>query len=173
MSREEGALLSDELLDVPLRKAEEYRDNSQQHLEWLNRRWIYNVPRSLQTEGLRPLGRLAFADHFETICDRLQNSIKEISTLENLAKTADFLDMDPGEISPRVFVVTSISGGLGSGMTLDLAYTIKLLLHEAGMQTDQIVGLLMHSTYQRSRDCLLYTSPSPRDLSTSRMPSSA
>lgn len=152
MSREEGALLSDELLDVPLRKAEEYRDNSRQHLEWLNRRWIYNVPRSLQTEGLRPLGRLAFADHFETICDRLQNSIKEISTLENLAKTADFLDMDPGEISPRVFVVTSISGGLGSGMTLDLAYTIKLLLHEAGMQTDQIVGLLMHSTYQRSRD---------------------
>ena len=27
-------------------------------------------------------------------------------------------------------------------------------------------------TYQH-RDCLLYTSPSPRDLSTSRMPSSA
>ena len=27
--------------------------------------------------------------------------------------------------------------------------------------------------YQEVRDCLLYTSPSPRDLSTSRMPSSA
>ena len=26
---------------------------------------------------------------------------------------------------------------------------------------------------QRAHDCLLYTSPSPRDLSTSRMPSSA
>ena len=26
---------------------------------------------------------------------------------------------------------------------------------------------------KKSRDCLLYTSPSPRDLSTSRMPSSA
>ena len=28
-------------------------------------------------------------------------------------------------------------------------------------------------TYAVTRDCLLYTSPSPRDLSTSRMPSSA
>ena len=27
--------------------------------------------------------------------------------------------------------------------------------------------------HEASRDCLLYTSPSPRDLSTSRMPSSA
>ena len=29
------------------------------------------------------------------------------------------------------------------------------------------------STEQEKEDCLLYTSPSPRDLSTSRMPSSA
>ena len=27
--------------------------------------------------------------------------------------------------------------------------------------------------YRENKDCLLYTSPSPRDLSTSRMPSSA
>ena len=152
MSRNEGALLSNELLDVPLRKAEDYRNNSEQHLNWLSRRWIYNVPRSLQTEGLRPLGRLAFADHFEAICDRLQEGIKQISTEENLAKTADFFDLDPGELTPRVFVVTSISGGLGSGMALDLAYTIKLLMHEAGLPTDQVAGILLHSTYQRTRD---------------------
>ena len=31
----------------------------------------------------------------------------------------------------------------------------------------------MRVNYDQSIDCLLYTSPSPRDLSTSRMPSSA
>ena len=31
----------------------------------------------------------------------------------------------------------------------------------------------IHDTYGRHIGCLLYTSPSPRDLSTSRMPSSA
>ena len=35
---------------------------------------------------------------------------------------------------------------------------------------DEINDLFFFTRYQ---DCLLYTSPSPRDLSTSRMPSSA
>jgi len=36
-----------------------------------------------------------------------------------------------------------------------------------------IVGYLLPGFYVKYRICLLYTSPSPRDLSTSRMPSSA
>ena len=32
---------------------------------------------------------------------------------------------------------------------------------------------LTHAIAEQRTDCLLYTSPSPRDLSTSRMPSSA
>ena len=35
-----------------------------------------------------------------------------------------------------------------------------------------LIGMLLPAV-QAVRDCLLYTSPSPRDLSTSRMPSSA
>ena len=31
----------------------------------------------------------------------------------------------------------------------------------------------LRDAYAKYKDCLLYTSPSPRDLSTSRMPSSA
>ena len=34
-------------------------------------------------------------------------------------------------------------------------------------------GEVIQVVLARPRDCLLYTSPSPRDLSTSRMPSSA
>ena len=46
-----------------------------------------------------------------------------------------------------------------------------------GAKNAMIVGDLPFGSYQLSKeqayDCLLYTSPSPRDLSTSRMPSSA
>ena len=35
------------------------------------------------------------------------------------------------------------------------------------------LSILKHSVPNYIKDCLLYTSPSPRDLSTSRMPSSA
>ena len=34
-------------------------------------------------------------------------------------------------------------------------------------------GFQYEFTFEQSKNCLLYTSPSPRDLSTSRMPSSA
>ena len=142
-----------ETLEVPLRKAEDYRARADVHLGWLSRRWIYNVPRTLQTEGLRPLGRLVFADYFTKICDRLEEVIAEFATEENLAETADKLGLNPGQCnSPRVYIVSSISGGVGSGMVLDLAYTVKLLLAEKGLNHDNIIGMLLHSTYQRARD---------------------
>ena len=36
-----------------------------------------------------------------------------------------------------------------------------------------MIGILLALQVNNWNDCLLYTSPSPRDLSTSRMPSSA
>ncbi len=152
LSNDESALSTQETLATPLSKPEDYRERAEAKLSWLSRRWIYNIPRSLQTEGLRPLGRLAFADHFEPICNRLESALKEITLPESLAKTADSLELNPGELQPQVFIVTSISGGVGSGMTLDLAYTLKLLLAELGLKNDTVTGILLHSTYQRNRD---------------------
>lgn len=151
-STAQGSLNSHEIVETCLRKPERYREKSKNHLSWLSRRWIYNVPRSLQTEGLRPLGRLCFADHFDTICEQIQSALKEIATPESLAKSADILDMDPGKLQPRVFIVTSISGGIGSGMALDLAYAVKLLMNECGMPSELVSGILLHSTYQRNRE---------------------
>ena len=63
--------------------------------------------------------------------------------------------------------------------------------HEVKLLTDHLEGLysrtgpevvrekkgdgirLVYGTHEYCKPCLLYTSPSPRDLSTSRMPSSA
>ena len=60
---------------------------------------------------------------------------------------------------------------------------IKLSLDRNGFEVDTALSgdtaLAMlksagaHASDNRHYDCLLYTSPSPRDLSTSRMPSSA
>ena len=152
-SSSNGAVSTLETLEVPLRKAEDYRARAEVHLGWLSRRWIYNVPRTQQTEGLRPLGRLVFADYFTKICERIEEVIAEFTKEENLAQTADKLGMNPGDCSsPRVYIVSSISGGVGSGMVLDLAYTVKLLLAEKGLKHDDVTGVLLHSTYQRSRD---------------------
>ena len=58
-------------------------------------------------------------------------------------------------------MVIWFTGLSGSGKST-LANALNEVLHLDGF-----------STYVLDGDCLLYTSPSPRDLSTSRMPSSA
>ena len=50
---------------------------------------------------------------------------------------------------------------------ISLYYPLSSLNHFFGGETDA-AGMM-----EILKDCLLYTSPSPRDLSTSRMPSSA
>ena len=55
------------------------------------------------------------------------------------------------------------------------------LLHNAGIDTlilerqtpEYVLGRIRAGVLEQGMVCLLYTSPSPRDLSTSRMPSSA
>ena len=56
----------------------------------------------------------------------------------------------------------------------ELKNLVKQYLHREDL-TDYIPSWLewAHGIIQKNKICLLYTSPSPRDLSTSRMPSSA
>jgi len=83
----------------------------------------------------------------------LEQEISEFVKAENLGKTADTLKMNPGDPgSPRVYIISSISGGVGSGMMLDMAYTVKLLMSEKGLKHDFVTGVLLHSNYQRMRD---------------------
>ncbi len=140
-----GALAHEETLPVPLRKPEEYRNDARMHLSWLSRRWIYNVPRSLQTEGIRPLGRLAFADHHEKIFERLHDLIEQITLPESIAKTSECVELDPS-VEPQVFIVTSIAGGVGSGMVLDVAYAVRTVLLERGLPDDSVYGVLAYSS---------------------------
>ena len=71
--------------------------------------------------------------------------------------------------------LTLLTGFLGAGKTTLLntvledtsAGRVAVIVNEFGEAG------LDHDLIEQSSDCLLYTSPSPRDLSTSRMPSSA
>ncbi len=138
-------------LALPLRKPEDYRNRSKFHSSWLNRRWIYNVPKSLQTEGIRPLGRLALIDNFEELWNCLEDKTSKLVSTDALATSAERMGKDFKKGSIRVFIVSSISGGIGSGMTLDLAYTVKLLLNQVGVPTDCVNGILIHGS--NSREC--------------------
>ena len=134
-SSDTACLAADDTLILPLRKTQDYRADSRRILEWLSRRWLYNIPRSQLTEGLRPLGRLALVDHAESAMGRLRESIRKLQ--EAGAQTGK---------APRVVVVTAIGGGTGGGMVTDVLFAARQLLDEAKLQAAEVHAILLHAT---------------------------
>ena len=75
----------------------------------------------------------------------------------------------------KVLIVTGASGALGKVVTeAALARGARVAgIDHAPSQAPAVADRVEIGGVDLSDPCLLYTSPSPRDLSTSRMPSSA
>ncbi len=143
------AMAPDDLVHLPLRKSADYRLGSDRILGWLSRRWLYNIPRSLRTDGLRPLGRLAFIDHSEKAIARLSKAIDAATNEKSLAIAAEAIGSAIRNKMPRVFVIASAAGGTGGGMVLDVAQSARNLLAERGFKADDVCGVLTHFTLNR------------------------
>ncbi len=138
----EDSLEFRETLHLPLRSSADYREQSTDHLQWLSRRWLYNIPRSLRTEGRRPLGRLAFADQAQRVKKRIR---------EALVATADKIKLgQPGTGAPRkqlrVVIVAAIGGGTGGGIVADMGYLVRQALEELAYSSHEICAVLTHGT---------------------------
>jgi eukaryotic-like serine/threonine-protein kinase len=146
-----AGLTPDEILNLPLRRPQHYRENSQQLLHWLSRRWLYNIPRSLRTEGLRPLGRLALVDHARQVGQRIRRALSQAIDPESIKAS----NATSGQVfrkgALRVMVVASVSGGTGGGMALDIGYAVRAILQKLGVSESRVVGLMMHSTDRDAR----------------------
>ncbi len=141
-----------EIVPIPLRHPQDYRNESGTLLRWISRRWLYNIPKSLKTEGLRPLGRLAFVDHAQEISQRIRTAIATATAPESLASARENTRLQFLERDVRVVLVSSISGGTGSGMIADLGYLARHLLAEMGFRDDNLYAMLTHSTGHNPRE---------------------
>jgi serine/threonine protein kinase len=148
---ESTSLAPNETLELPLRRPQQYRTNSDRFLRWLSRRWLYNIPRSLKTEGLRPLGRLAFVDHAKEVFTRLRQTITSMTDAKAVAAWERETGLKLQADSLRIYLVTSISGGTGSGMILDLAYGAQAIRDQVGLKDSGVLGILMHFTSSNAR----------------------
>ncbi|QDS86770.1 Tubulin-like protein [Rosistilla ulvae] len=117
----------------PLKSPHDYRDSHGERFTSISRRWIYNVPKTRRTEGLRPLGRLALIDHASHLKRMLTQAISELS-------------VDPsGKLKPRIYVAGSLLGGTASGMFLDVTFMIRSLLDEHNLADVEVRPLMLAS----------------------------
>lgn len=145
---ETAALESSDTMLMALRKPEDYRQQSADLLKWLSRRWLYNIPHSLQPDGLRPLGRLALVDHARPFAERVRAALEHVLSDPARAESAAATGWTVNHAVPRVFIVASIDGGTGSGMVADAGYLVRRTLAELGASDGRIFGLLLHAEAQ-------------------------
>ncbi len=142
------ALAFDDTLLLPLYRPEHYRAKSRDLLQWLDRRWLYGIPRSQMTKGMRSLGRLAYVDHAEEVHDCLRRVLAHIHSADARAATTAATGLEVREEAPRVFLLAGISGGTGSGMAFDVAFAVRQALAEYDPDGDALCALLLHATGQ-------------------------
>jgi hypothetical protein len=110
---------------------------------WMHPRMLYRMPRQQTSSGIRALGRLAFVDHYKTIARRLELELAECCKPETLQQAAEATGLGMNSNVPRVYIVTSLTGGTGSGMLLDLAYAARHQLRRQGFDRAEIVGVFL------------------------------
>jgi serine/threonine protein kinase len=142
----ETAIEPDHVLTVRLNRPSRYlrpRDTMPPLEDWLDTKLIYRIPRSLVTTGVRALGRLAFIEHYRTISGRLRRELECVTTAAALSEAGVRTGLGQRSTWPRVYILTALAGGTGSGMFLDLAYTVQALLREFGYAMPEVVGVFL------------------------------
>ncbi len=116
---------------------------------WLRPQTVRRIPQNLTAGGVRALGRLAFFDSYPAIVQRLHVELSACTTPEVLDQAAEKTGLGMRSNWPRVYVVTSLAGGTGSGMFLDLAYTVRRLCRQLGYPDVPINGVLHLAPVER------------------------
>ncbi len=110
---------------------------------WMPAQTLFRMTRNQTTAGIRCLGRLAFCDHYRAIAGRLREELDACLEPEALAAAAEQTKLGIRSNRPRVYVVTSLGGGTGGGMFIDLAYLLRALLKQKGYDQPDVVGVLL------------------------------
>lgn len=104
-------------------RPQDYRTRSEDRFNAISRRWLYNIPRSLKTDGVRPLGMLALVDHYEEVERRIYDQLKKLLT--------DRKDIESTECQPiRIYVCSSLHGGTGSAISADLGRIVRRVMSQ-------------------------------------------
>ncbi|HMP01472.1 MAG TPA: tubulin-like doman-containing protein, partial [Gemmatales bacterium] len=141
-----GVAGTEELINLKLNRPARYlrpRDTLPPVEQWLDTNVLYRIPRTLLTSGIRALGRLAFVEYARSVGARIKRDLEAITSDEALKVAEQHTGLGLRSNFPQIHIVTSLGGGTGSGMFLDLAYVAKQQLRELGFDPPRVLGTLL------------------------------
>jgi eukaryotic-like serine/threonine-protein kinase len=124
-----AALQPEETVLMPLHGPGQYHPRIKEFIGWLDRHWIYRIPRTHCTEGMRPLGRLALLDNAPDVLNRLRQAIQQVNRPTSEPSSAGRL---------RVVVIAGIGGGTGGGCLADVAAAVRGILRDEPLEMTRL-----------------------------------
>jgi serine/threonine protein kinase len=154
-TRVPDSLLSpEETLVTPFRRASYYLKQKRQREElerWLPMSQLATVPRGQTSAGgWRALGRLAFISCAAAVATRLRHELEACCEEQFLQDVVRRTGLGLRSSRPRAYVVTSLTGGTGSGMFLEMAWALRRELQQLGHPHAQVIGVLLVPAVKRS-----------------------
>ncbi|MGF1580502.1 MAG: tubulin-like doman-containing protein [Gemmataceae bacterium] len=148
-----AALLQTETFYVGLHRVSHYlKPGAKGDLEkWLPPKMLYRIPRTGVPDGWRALGRLAFIDNYRALVRRLEAELQGCLDPEALKLASHRTSLGIRSALPRVYVITSLGGGTGSGMFIDLGYVVQSILRRLGVPRPDVVGMFLLPSQNTSR----------------------
>jgi serine/threonine protein kinase len=113
---------------------------------WLDLQMLYRISRNQTTGGVRTLGRLALLDNYPEVNERIVNELRAATETEALSVADRHTKLGLRVNRPRVYVITALGGGTGSGMFMDVAYAARNTLRRLGYERPEVVGLFFLPT---------------------------
>jgi hypothetical protein len=141
----EQALSPTEVMHTPLHPVGHYRRRRivfDQLMTWMPMEKFYDLPRSLEVAGTRAFGRLAFSESYLRIIGRIKRDLQSLIEPEVIEASVQATGLPLRSDIPQVYVFSAAGGGTGSGMMIDLAYSLRRLLSEMGMPTKDVCAYL-------------------------------
>jgi hypothetical protein len=105
------------------------------------------MPRSLQTQGSRALGRLAFTENQQRLVSRLRRDLQEITRPETIYESVNQTGLALCNSTPRVYVIAAAGGGT-SGLLPDLGFALRRLLSHLRYPDARVTALLLTGALQ-------------------------
>ncbi|MCA9127521.1 MAG: hypothetical protein KDB22_10565 [Planctomycetales bacterium] len=116
----QGGLAPKDIVAIPVLHPRDYRSSEPELFSPISRRWLYNIPRTLVTEGVRPLSILTFLQHYNDVRAAI------VEAVNTLCRTNIALGVPRDNI--RVYVMSSMHGGTGSGLLAEVGLLIRKIL---------------------------------------------
>ncbi|MBX3421280.1 MAG: protein kinase [Pirellulaceae bacterium] len=131
------------VVELPIQSPQAYRKLSTEQFAPLSRRWLYNIPRSRKTDGVRPIATLSLIANYPALCKIVEQKIvRLIEFHKNSAASASPL---------HVYVIASLHGGTGSALLCELGFIVRRCFIKHGYTNYRLCAVASAATTSNSQ----------------------